>query len=450
VRQVRRFTEELDGGLDPFECCTRLRASGARPLLLEGLGALPGRRAFVFCEPLEILDGVASIAELRERLAAWSFTHASGPAPHFAGGFAGLFAYDLGIAGETQALPADPWGWPKILGAVYGAALEFDRATGRVLLATCDSGGLPTHADQRARIRAALAAPLPRLPTLRCSTPRRLSTPDEHRRRVAAVRDDIAAGEYYQANVSHRFECELEGDALALYAALRRANPAPYMAFMEHAHGAVLSSSPELLLECDGAEAASRPIKGTAPRAADRDEDRRSAAALLASAKDRAELAMIVDLVRNDFAHVAAVGGVRVEALHELESYTRVHHLVATVRARLKSGVDALAALAALFPGGSITGAPKLRSMRAIAELEGEGRGPFTGSLGYVGVDGKAAFNILIRTLLVRPRSDGLSDVSFRVGGGITWGSDPQAEDDETLHKARALVEALSTPGAGR
>ncbi|MCZ6596277.1 MAG: anthranilate synthase component I family protein, partial [Planctomycetota bacterium] len=242
-----------------------------------------------------------------------------------------------------------------------------------------------------------------------------------------------------------------------LYLRLRRMNPGPYMGFLRWegpaapgespavpgGGGALLSTSPELLLELDGNMARTRPIKGTAPRGATPEEDESNARALLASEKDRAELAMIVDLERNDLGRVAETGTVRVENLPRIESYATVHHLMADVIARPRADVDAVDALAALFPGGSVTGAPKLRAMERIAELEGEGRGFFTGSLGMLDTRGRAVFNILIRTMLWRP-----GEVSFRVGGGITWSSDPAAEDRETLAKGAALARALETEAA--
>jgi para-aminobenzoate synthetase component 1 len=273
--------------------------------------------------------------------------------------------------------------------------------------------------------------------------------PSEHRRRVERVREHIAAGDVYQVNLAHRFTCSAAGPPAAWYARLRAQNPAPYMGFVAWeardgcgAPGALLSSSPELLLEYDGRTARSRPIKGTAPRSSDPAEDRRLAAGLLASAKDQAELVMIVDLVRNDLGKNARPGRVWVEGCPRLESYARVHHLLGDVVCEPAAGVDAFALLAALFPGGSITGAPKLRAMEVIADLEGEGRGFYTGSLGFVDTRGHAAFNILIRTLLWRPPGE----LAFRVGGGITFGSDAEREERETLDKAAALLAAL---GAG-
>jgi len=264
-------------------------------------------------------------------------------------------------------------------------------------------------------------------------------------------------GVIYQANLAHRITLQLRGDPLDVYLRLRRVNPAPYMAFLRWdpttstpgagcPQGALLSASPELLLEFDGARALTRPIKGTAPRGADPESDARAALALLGSEKDLAELAMIVDLERNDLGRCARPGGVRVEVFPRLETFATVHHLVADVAADVRPGVDAFDLLAALFPGGSITGAPKLASMDAIAELEGEGRGFFTGSLGFVDTRGHAAWNILIRTLVWRPRSrDG--EVSFHVGGGITWSSDAAAEERETMIKGAGLLHALQAGG---
>jgi len=446
VQRVGIELEELPGDLDPFETAVRLRGH-ERLVLLEGPGGAPDRAAFVFVDPLATCDDVASLAQWRARLADFRFEVRGERAAPPWGGFAGVLAYDLGVAGEAQELPRDPWGWPLVLGGVYGDGVLFDRVQRRAWLATADGGTGRSRAERRARLVAELAAPLPTLPTVRADPARRRTDGASYTQRVERVRADIRAGEYYQANLSHRFECDLAGEPLALYAALRRANPAPYMGFVASPHGCLLSSSPELLLDCDGVHALSRPIKGTARRDADPVLDAERARALLASAKDRAELAMIVDLVRNDLAHVAAVGGVRVEALFELESYAHVHHLVATVQARLAPGRAACDALAALFPGGSVTGAPKLRAMRALAELEGEGRGPFYGSLGHLASDGRGAFNILIRTLRTRPLGDGRHAVDFRVGGGVTWRSDPAAEERESLDKARGLLAALAPRG---
>ncbi len=289
--------------------------------------------------------------------------------------------------------------------------------------------------------------------------------PAEHRRRIEVARERIAAGDVYQVNLAHPFECSTRGAPEDLYRALRRANPAPYMGFMRidaepggASGGALLSASPELLLEYDGELLRTRPIKGTAPRGDSPQADRALAEALLASEKDLAELVMIVDLERNDLGRIAGPGGVRVEGYPSLESYARVHHLMADVVARPAPGVGALEALGALFPGGSVTGAPKLAAMDVIAELEGEGRGYFCGALGYLDGRGRAAFNLLIRTMEWRPLGtpaegpegapfDG--QVSFRVGGGITWSSDPAAEDLETLAKARGLLEALGGAAGG-
>ena len=356
------------------------------------------------------------------------------------------------MAGERLDLPAEPWGFPTVVGGLYTDFLVHDGAGRTWLVLGEEPGdGRPAVAQRRGelfeRFRAA-----PRLEPARSTGPLERCTPaDEHRARIARAQEAIAAGEMYQANVAHRMTRAVDGDPVDLYLRLRGTNPAPYMGYLAFEQGAVLCSSPELLLDFEpgGAgrapRARTRPIKGTIERGATPAEDRANAERLLASAKDRAELAMIVDLERNDLGRIAEVGTVRVGELPRLESYAAVHHLVADVSCRPRAGLDAVDALAALFPGGSITGAPKLRSMEILAQLEGEGRGFFTGSMGMVDLRGRAVFNILIRTLLWRPLEAGGSgaEVSFRVGGGITWASDPALEDAETLAKARALADAL-------
>jgi para-aminobenzoate synthetase component 1 len=310
--------------------------------------------------------------------------------------------------------------------------------------------GRASVADRARALRSCLARPAPATTCSPEGPLRRLVPPAEHARRIARVRALIAEGEIYQANLSHRLERDVRGDPLALYARLARLHPAPHAGFLRSSSCALLSVSPELLLEFgaddEGAFARTRPIKGTSPRAPDPAEDRASAEWLLASVKDRSELAMIVDLERNDLGRIARAGGVRVEGFPTLASYASVHHLMADVVARPRDGIDAVACLASLFPGGSVTGAPKLRSMEAIAALEGEGRGFAYGSLLALDTRGRMQANLLIRTLIWRPRparGPGHGEVTFRVGGGITWGSDPALEEREAEAKGLLLARAL-------
>jgi len=374
------------------------------------------------------------------------------PGP-FRGGFLGAIAYDAGVWGEGLDLPVEPWEQPSWMGGLYTDFLVWDhgRDAAWLVLGEEPGDGRSSAREREEVVIAALEAGPQTLPLAAVHDLERHVSVTEHCARVEAAREMIAEGEIYQANIAHRFTCEIDGSPLDQYLALREVNPAPYMGYLasgaeERPEWALLSASPELLVEFDGLRATARPIKGTAARAEDEEEDLRRARALLESAKDRAELAMIVDLARNDLGRVARGGTVRVDEFPKLRSYEGIHHLMADVTAEVRDEIDGFELLRAMFPGGSVTGAPKLRAMEAIAELEEEGRGFFTGSMGYASLDGSAAWNILIRTMVWRPRPEAgpmRGEVSFRVGGGITWGSDPAAEDAETLLKAERLMRAV-------
>lgn len=252
---------------------------------------------------------------------------------------------------------------------------------------------------------------------------------------VRRAKEWIAAGDIYQVNLAQGFSAEVRGGSLfTLYEILRQASPAPMGAWLGIDEKEVLCTSPELFLKISGNVVETRPIKGTRPRFRDADEDRRSAVELQTSEKEVAELVMITDLLRNDLGQVCEFGSVEVSGMLQLESLAQVHHLVSTVKGTLRDGIDAVCALAACFPGGSITGAPKKRAMEIIAALEVTPRGIYCGAIGWLGFNGESQFNIAIRTLV----RDG-GKLSYHVGAGIVADSIPEHEYEETMHKGEGI-----------
>jgi aminodeoxychorismate synthase component I len=256
---------------------------------------------------------------------------------------------------------------------------------------------------------------------------------------VRRAKEYVASGDIYQVCLAHRFSAEVAGDLWPLYLSLRDASPAPHAAFLALGDETILSSSPECFLKMDGRSVITRPIKGTRPRGVSTSDDELLAKELIDSAKESAELLMITDLERNDLGQVCEFGSVTVSRLLELERHPQVFHLVSTVEGTLRHGVSHVEALAACFPGGSISGAPKKRALEIIQELEPAPRGLFTGAIGYFGYNGKSQFNIAIRTVVTRGRR-----AEFHVGAGITADSDPAQEWQETLHKAAGILKAAT------
>lgn len=375
--------------------------------------------------------------------------------PPFTGGFAGFLGYELGR--ELETLPArKPWGEgtppPDMALGAYDCVLAFDHIAKRAFIV---STGLPettpaaraVRAEARAarwRARLALNPALPPLHWPDQATPASAVTAGVDRETyeglVQRTVDYIHAGDVFQANLSQRFAARLQNgdDPFTLYRRLRTLSPAPFAGFFNFGGGALLSSSPERFLASDGRQVETRPIKGTRPRGRTTREDAALARDLAASEKDRAENVMIVDLLRNDLSRVCEDGSVRVPALCELQSFANVHHLVSRVDGTLAPGKTSVDLLRACFPGGSITGAPKVRAMEIIAELEDRPRGPYCGSLGYLGFDGAMDTNISIRSMVIME-----GRVTFRSGGGIVADSNPSAEYEETLAKASGLKKAI-------
>jgi para-aminobenzoate synthetase component 1 len=379
--------------------------------------------------------------------------------PPFQGGVAGLFGYDLCHHLERLPRPLiDDFEAPDLAVGLYDWVAAFDHAEGRAWLI---STGLPETEPARQRRRAAQrlealrrmlsrATPSPRLlrgpaiqPAVLHPLPSLSGVASSFSRRefLAAIQrgiDYVHAGDCFQVNLAQRLLHPATLPPLELYRRLRERNPAPFAGYLDLGDFAIASASPERFVRVRGGEVETRPIKGTRPRGRTPAEDSARAAELLASTKDRAENVMIIDLLRNDLGRVCSYGSVRVEAVCRLESYRTVHHLVSEVRGRLRPELGPIDLLRAAFPGGSVTGAPKVRAMEIIAELEPVARGPYCGSLGYIGCDGSMDSSILIRTFTI-----GKGWVQFPVGGGIVADSTPEGEHAETLHKAEGLLRAL-------
>ncbi len=457
------LVEELFPAPDPFEACRRL---AGLPYLLFLDSATEderlGRYSFLAADPPALLR---SLGAARRLLAPWASPPVPG-LPPFQGGAAGYLGYDWGATLERVPRPRYADGAiPDMMLGVYDWVIAWDHGARRAwIIAT----GLPAQgrarveraarrlgfvqerlADGRTAGRAdreprrsgrpavrpcAPSYPVPDVPGLRSNFTRA-----GYLDAVARVIKYVRAGDIFQANLSQRFQAPLAGTPLDLYDRLRGRNPAPFSAYLDCGEFVVASSSPERFLRVEEGRVEARPIKGTRPRGVEPEEDAALAVALAESEKDRAENVMIVDLVRNDLSRVCRPGSVRAPELFTVEQYATVQHLVSTVVGDLEPGYDGLDLLRAAFPGGSVTGAPKVRAMQIIAELEPTPRGVYCGAIGYWSVTGALDTSIAIRTCLVRG-----AEVCFHAGGGIVADSDPAAEYAETLDKARGVIAALA------
>jgi para-aminobenzoate synthetase component I len=358
----------------------------------------------------------------------------------FCGGAIGYFGYDL--ARRIERLPSsafDAEGIPELAIGIYDWALVVDHLERRTWLA---SAGRDPETDLKwdGLVRR-FSAPRPE----RARAPFRVTAPivsnftrESYAAAFSRIQDYISAGDCYQVNLAQRFSAPVTGDPWLAYQALRVMNPAPFGAFLSTPYAHVLSASPERFLEVDGVRVEAKPIKGTRRRAGHARLDAELAEALRTSPKDRAENVMIVDLLRNDLSKNCRLGSVKVPRLFEVESFATVHHLVSTVAGELMPARDAIALLRGSFPGGSITGAPKLRAMEIIEELEPHRRGVYCGAIGYIGYDGDMDMNIAIRTLIW---SRGVA--RFWAGGGIVADSKLEEEYQETFDKAAAMLRLL-------
>jgi para-aminobenzoate synthetase component 1 len=486
---TRPLVEELVPPPEPAHCCEQLAGLTYRLFLdSAATGTRLGRYSFLSADPAIVVRSKGARTECVD-LAAGTRCGMPGDAlsvlhsllephlaeplvelPPFQGGAAGYLAYDWGHQLERLPYPRhDDLDLSDVVLGLYDWVLAWDHAAGRAWLV---STGIPeTSAARRnrrkmrraalvlERLRSTAPRGAPCTHDTRSATDRRDDAPSypvddaraarlglrssfTHRAyldAVTRVREYILAGDIFQANLSQRFDAPLRETAWDFYRRLRTRNAAPFAAFLDMPEAVVLSASPERFLSVDvGGNVETRPIKGTRPRGLGPEHDAALGQSLVESDKDRAENLMIVDLMRNDLSRVCAAGTVRVPELFALERYATVHHLVSTVVGRLAPGMDALDLVRAAFPGGSITGAPKLRAMEIIAELEPSRRGVYCGAIGYRSVTGTLDTNIAIRTTIAR---DG--HLYFNAGGGIVADSDPEQEYLETLDKARGIIDAM-------
>jgi aminodeoxychorismate synthase component I len=459
---------------DPLEAFERLRGCGFPWLLDSALqdGKL-GRHSFVGADPYAVVRARGTRVEIEwrreastgapegravhrqpalEALRTWlpslPADHAS-PIP-FVGGAVGYLGYELAEQLDTHALDGrDDLGLPDLALLLCDALVAFDHVTGQAWVSALGFASDPHLAEQRADARAlafesllskASARP-PRVDAPLTGEEWRIDGPEpaRHRKSIDEILEEIESGNVYQACLTARWEADFAGDPWSLYRILRRINPAPFAGYLELPEVAIASSSPERFLRAQAdRRVESRPIKGTAPRGRHPEEDEKNRRRLEASAKDRAENLMIVDLVRNDLGRVCETGSVEVPGLAELEPYAAVFQLVSTVRGRLRQDRDALDLIAATFPPGSMTGAPKIAAMQLLNRLEPVRRGVYSGALGYLDARGGADLAVVIRTILVTG-----GRAHLHAGGGIVADSEPDAEWREALDKLRPLLLAL-------
>ncbi len=363
----------------------------------------------------------------------------------FSGGAIGFLGYDLARSTGDLRSRAGLADWPDMAVGLYDWAVVVDHARRRGYFVRQGRDLRNDNGWQSALRRLLAVGTAPQSATGVSGTlPEAGMTPADYARGFGRIKHYIREGDCYQVNFAQRFRADLAHDAWTLYQCMRQENPAPYGALLEFPFGQVLSSSPEQFLSLHEGLAKTRPIKGTRPRGNTADQDRALRAQLLSSEKDRAENVMIVDLLRNDLGKVCEPGTIEVPDLFQVESFATVHHLVSTVTGRLRTDQDALDLIAACFPGGSITGAPKRRAMEIIDELEPVRREVYCGNVIRLGFDGNLDSSITIRTALKQGNS-----VYYWAGGGIVADSDCDAEYQESLDKAAAFLRLVGQPPVG-
>jgi anthranilate synthase component 1 len=457
VPVVRERLADLE---TPVSAFAKLRPLGGAFLLesVEG-GERMGRYSFIGVLPRATLvfrDGVASILDdagvraaeysdplalLRTELGRYRRTSVT-DLPRFSGGAVGYVGYEA--ARRFERLPAaarDVVGLPEAAFSIYDTVVCFDHVRHSLLVLAHEVEGERESAASRiARVFAALDAPvsLPPQPTRAVRSVTANGTADEYRARVRRARELIAEGDCIQIVVAQRFDVRPAPEPLTLYRALRHVNPSPYMFLIDVAGAALVGASPEPFVRVEEGRVVMYPIAGTRPRGRDETEDAAMEAELRGSEKERAEHVMLVDLARNDIGRVSRPGTVRVRELMRVDRFSHVMHLTSVVDGELAPDLDALDAFRACFPAGTVSGAPKIRAMERIAELETDRRGPYAGAVGYLGFDGRMDTCIGIRTAVI---ADGVCRI--QAGAGIVADSDPAAEELETRAKARALLRAI-------
>mgnify|MGYP006278033719 FL=1 len=444
--------EKLDTNLTAFEIYTLFKDQDYSFILDSNLNNKLGRYSFISAQPFEILKYNSSeqpLEKLRSELKQYQVKNKT-DLP-FIGGAVGYLAYDLCHCIEELPQKAEKsLEVPDLYFALYDWVIAIDHLEDEVYFASPDldktkEKKIKTKVIEKidsAEGKDCLAQSA--CTTIKCSQLESNFTKEDYLAAIKRIQHYIETGAIYQVNLSQKLRGEINCSGYQLYKRLREISPAPFAAFLQFPELEILSNSPERFIKIRGDTIETRPIKGTRPRGETAKEDEKMRQELLESEKDQAELLMIVDLERNDLAKVSEVGSVEVPELYQLEEYANVHHLVATIKSKLKQDKDRVDLIKATFPGGSITGAPKIRAMEIIDELEPTQRNIYTGSIGYLGFDGSLDLNIAIRTIIkVRDK------ISFQVGGGITWDSDPTAEYEETLHKAEAIIKAVEGHYAG-
>ncbi|HSM13317.1 MAG TPA: chorismate-binding protein [Thermoanaerobaculia bacterium] len=441
---VRFLLESVTGGEQVARYSFLGAAPRARPRLF------PDRREIVRADEVERVPG-APLDALRATVT--GYRAEPGPVP-FCGGFVGCFGFDLvRLVERIPSRPPDPWGLPVAELGLFDSVVAFDHAQQKLLLMGNEIEGETDASDAEAALDRLEAALTCEAPTRAIRLPAEVPEPaaasevslsgTAFRAAVGRAKEHVAAGDIFQVVLARRFSRPSEAPPVALYRALRRVNPSPYMVLFELPDLALIGASPEALVTVTGRRVVTRPIAGTRHRGRDAAEDTAIAAELLADPKERAEHVMLVDLGRNDLGRVCRPGSVEVASFLGIERYSHVVHMVSSVEGELAPGRDALDALLATFPAGTVSGAPKIRAIEILDALEPEARGFYAGATGYLSFTGDLDACITIRTLVSRPTSDG-REVSVTAGAGIVADSVPEREQRETESKAAGLLAAVA------